>query len=106
MSNVSNLSDTAHSILVLLNNANELIVKSSDRKNAADVMRAITAYAKGKNYPLNQERLDNFGAVLYDARPYTLTMIIKDIADEVMLIEQKALTKRNKEVVLNKKKKN
>jgi hypothetical protein len=100
-----NLSDTAHSILVLLNNANELIVKSSDRKNAADVMKAITVYAKGKNYPLTQDKLDNFGAVLYDARPYTLTMIIKDIADEVMLIEQKTMSKRAKSAILNKKKK-
>ncbi len=34
------ISDVASSILTLLNNANELIVKSSDRQSAKDVIRA------------------------------------------------------------------
>jgi len=89
------LSETATSILTLLNNANELIVKSSDRKNAAGVMRALRAYAKGKKFLLRQDLLDNFFAVLLDARPYTLTMLIKDIADDVILIDAKNKRKSN-----------
>lgn len=89
-----NLSSTATSILTLLNNINELIVKSSDRKNAQEVMSALRAYAKGKNFLLPQDKIDNFAAILIDARPYTLTMLIKDIADDVLLIEAKE--KKNK----------
>jgi len=82
---MSNLSDVATSILTLLNNINELIVKSSDRKNAEDVMRALRVYAKSKNFPVSQDKIDNFFAILIDARPYTLTMLIKDIADDVII---------------------
>lgn len=83
------LSDTATSILTLLNNVNELIVKSSDRKNAEEVMKATRAYAKGKNFNLKDERIENWLAVLLDARPYTLTMLIKDIADDVIASDLK-----------------
>ena len=87
------LSDTASSILTLLNNVNELIVQSSDRKNAREVMKAIRAYAKGKNFNLSQDKIDNFGAILLDARPYTLTMLIKDIADDVIALDSKGKDK-------------
>ena len=83
------LSDTASSILTLLNNANELIVKSSDRQGARDVMKALDVYAKSKRFILPEDKMQNFQAVLIDARPYTLTMIIKDIADDVLKIDGK-----------------
>lgn len=83
------LSDTATSILTLLNNINELIVKSSDRKNAEEVMRALRAYAKGKGFNLPQDKIDNFFAVIRDARPYTTTVLIKDIAEDVILLDTK-----------------
>lgn len=92
------LSDTATSILTLLNNANELIVKSSDRKSAREVMKAVSIYAKGKGLPISQEKIDNFSAVLIDARPYTLTMLIKDIAEDVILSD----SKKNKDGKKNK----
>jgi hypothetical protein len=87
-----NLSDTAKSLLTLLNNANELIVKSSDRRGAEDVMQAARAYAKGKNFLLPQDKISNFSAILIDARPYTLTMLIKDIAEDIIRLDTK---KRN-----------
>jgi hypothetical protein len=88
------ISDTAKSIITLLNNIDELIVKSSDRKNAQQVMNALTVYAKGKNFPVPEDKINNFAAVLIDARPYTLTMIIKDIAESVLLSDAKG--KKNK----------
>jgi len=90
------LSETATSILTLLNNANELIVKSSDRKSAREVIKAASIYAKGKGLPISQEKLDNFSAVLIDARPYTLTMLIKDIAEDVVASDIKK-NKANKQ---------
>jgi len=83
------LSETARSIITLLNNANELIVQSSDRKDARDVMRAIRVYGANKGFPLPQDKIDNFYAVLLDARPFTLTSIIKDIAEDVIKIDKK-----------------
>jgi len=83
------LSDTARSILTMLNNVNELIVQSSDREGAQDVMRALRVYAKNKNFPMPQDKIDNFYAVLIDARPFTLTSIIKDIAEDVIVLDKK-----------------
>ena len=84
-----NLSPTARFILTLLNNINDLIVQSSDRENALDVMKALRVYGKNKNFLLPQDKIDNFQAVLLDARPFTLTSIIKDIADDVVVLDQR-----------------
>jgi len=84
-----NISETARSILTLLNNANDLIVQSSDRSAARDVMRAIRVYGDNKGFLLPQDKIDNFYAVLIDARPFTLTSIIKDIAEDVIMIDKK-----------------
>jgi len=81
------LSETASSILTLLHNVNELIVRSNDKKNAKDVMRALKVYAEGKNFPLSQDKIDNFFAVLIDARPYTLSTLIQDMANDVVKYE-------------------
>jgi len=83
------LSDTAKSLLALLNNINELIVLSSDRMNASEVIRAMASYAKNKNFDLPKDKIDNFLAVLFDARPITLTNIVKDIAEDVVMIDKK-----------------
>jgi len=88
------ISETATFILTLLNNIDELVVKSFDKRSALEVMQALRIYAKNKDFPLNEERIDNFEAVLLDARPYTISMIIKDIADDVMTAEMK--NKKNK----------
>jgi len=83
------LSETASSIIAILNNINELIVKSSDRKNAAEVIRAMRVYAKGKHFTIPEDKVDNFLSVLLDARPYTLTCILKDIATDVVEFDTK-----------------
>jgi len=90
---MSKLSPTALSILTLLNNINELIVISSDRQNAKDVMRALRVYANKKRFPLPEEKVDNFLSVLIDSKPYTLTSIIKDIAGDVVYADAKNLNK-------------
>ena len=86
---MSKLSEIATSILTLLNNVNDLIVESSDRQNAKEVMKAIVVYGKNKNFPLPQDKIANFYAVLLDAKPFTLTSIIKDIASDVVIIGNK-----------------
>jgi len=86
---MSKPSEIAISILAILNNINELIVQSSDRQNAKEVMEALRTYGKNKNFPLPQDKMNNFDAVLFDAKPFTLTSIIKDIAADVVYIGSK-----------------
>lgn len=78
------ISQTAISILTLLNNINDLIVQSHDRTDAKDVMRALAVYANEKSFPIPEEKIQNFYAVLIDSRPYTLSFLLKDIAAAVL----------------------
>lgn len=78
------ISPTALSILTLLNNINDLIVKSNDREGASDVMKALTIYAGNFNYPVPDDKIKNFHAVLLDSRPITLSYIVHDIATEIV----------------------
>lgn len=82
-------SPIATSILVLLNNVSELIVQSNNRQGAQDVMRALNIYAKNKQFPMPEDKIENFHSVLLDARPYTLSSIVKDIAVDVIETDQK-----------------
>jgi len=84
------LSSTAASILTLLNNVNDLITESSDREGARDVMRALRVYAKNKGFTIPEDKVENFLQVLLDSKPYTLTSLIKDIAEDVVLIDRKS----------------
>jgi len=78
------LSNTATFLITLLNNINELIVRSSDRKSAAEVMQAFRIYIRNKNVELSEDKIDNFFAIINDARPYTLTVLLKDIAQDIV----------------------
>ncbi len=78
------LSDSLKSIFAILNNIDELIVKSQDRKNAKEVMSALTIFAKNKNIKVPEDKINNFHAILLDSRPYTLSYIIKDIASDIL----------------------
>jgi len=78
------LSNTATFLITLLNNINELIVRSSDRKSAAEVMQAFRIYIRNKNVTLSEDKIDNFFAIINDARPYTLTLLLKDIAQDIV----------------------
>ena len=81
------LSPTAISLITLLNNINELIVLSNNREGAKDTMRAMKVYAESKNFPLPEEKISNFYAVLLDSRPYTLSSLLKDLAKEIVFID-------------------
>lgn len=83
------ISDNASSILAILNNINELIVQSSDRQSASEVMRALTVYADSKHIKVPEEKISNFHTILIDARPYTLTSLIKSIAEDIVLSDRK-----------------
>lgn len=78
------LSPTAKSLLVLLNNIDELIVLSNNRKYAREVMKAFTTYAEGKNYPIPAEKIHNFHSILLDGRPETISFVVKDIAGDII----------------------
>ena len=82
------LSPTASSLITLLNNVNELIVYSSDRQNANEVMHALNTYAKSKSFPLPQDKIDNFYSILLDSKPYTLTSVVMDIAEDVLITDK------------------
>lgn len=86
---MAQLSEIASSLITILNNANELIVKSSDRQNAVNVMKAFKIYAENHNFNVPEDKINNFIAVILDARPYTLTSIIKDIAEDVVKTDLK-----------------
>ena len=88
------LSQTAISILTLLNNINDLILQSQDRENARDVMRALNVYASSKDFPLPQDKVDNFYAVLIDSRIYTLSSLLKDMAMDVTIADYKKTTSK------------
>ena len=83
------LSSTATSIITLLNNINDLIVQSSKREEARDVMKALRVYAKNMKFAVPENKIDNFLEVLLDSKPYTLTSIVKDIALDVVIADRK-----------------
>ena len=90
------LTGPAARIITLLNNAEELIVRSNNRQGAKDVVRAMVIYANGKSFPIPDEKIDTFYAVLIDSRPYTLSAILKDIATDVLVRDKAIRAQRNK----------
>jgi len=92
------ISETASFILTLLNNIDEL-GKHYDKKSAGEVMEALRIYGKNKDFIKDgdsvSKSIENFFAVLLDARSYTISMIIRDIADEVMMIDMKNKKSQN-----------
>ena len=78
------LSPVAKSLLVLLNNVDELIVKSNNRKEAKAVMVAFTYYAQGKTFPIPVAKVETFYDHLLDGRPETLSFLVKDIASDII----------------------
>jgi ABC-type uncharacterized transport system substrate-binding protein len=78
------ISQTTRSVLTLINNAHDLIVYSNKRKEAKDVVRALKAFARDKNYSLPEQKIDNFLSVLLDSRPNTLSYLLTDIAKTIV----------------------
>lgn len=83
------LSPTAKSLLTLLNNVNDLIVEASDRDSARDTMHAIDIFARNKQFPIPHDKIQNFLSVLLDSKPYTLTTLIMDIAEDIVVVDSK-----------------
>jgi len=78
------ITPTTKSIITLINNAHDLIVVSHKRKEAGEVIRALRAFARDKNYPLPDEKIENFLSVLIDSRPNTLSYLLTDLAKTVV----------------------
>ena len=77
------INEKAKSVIVLLNNASDLIYVSNDRKNASGVVRAAAIFAKSNGVFIDEWQLENFQSVLYDSRPESLKSILQNIAGEV-----------------------
>ena len=77
-------SPTARTIFALLNNINDLIAQSNDRKNADDVMLALTTYADGKDFLLPKGKIENFHEMLLDSRPTTISELLRSIAVDIV----------------------
>lgn len=77
------INEKAKSVIVLLNNASDLIYVSNDRKNASGVVRAAAIFAKSNGVFIDEWQLENFQSVLYDSRPESLKRILQNIAGEV-----------------------
>lgn len=72
------------SIIVLLNNVDELVTKSNSRKEAVDAMKALKIYAKSKQLNVPEQKIDQYISVVWDSWPQTLSAIVRDIAYEVV----------------------
>lgn len=84
------ISAIASSLIVLLNNINELVTVSNKRTEARDVMRALRIYAKNSKFVFpetTQHKMDHFDAVLLDSRPITITYLVQDIAQDILKAE-------------------
>jgi hypothetical protein len=75
-------------IITLLNNINELIVRSNDRQAARDVMRAVRVYARNKKYQVPADKIENFLSVLLDSKPSTLSCLVYDIVDDIVIADK------------------
>ena len=78
------VSETTSTLVTLLNNIDELIVVSNQRKEASEAMRALTIYANNLKFPIPDEKIQNFQAVLLDSRPMTLRYILQSIAADIV----------------------
>ena len=84
------LSPIASSLIVLLNNVNDLVAISNRRSEAQDVMRALKIYAENANFILpdkTKEKIDHFIAAILDSRPITVTYLVRDIAQDIVKTE-------------------
>lgn len=72
------------SIIVLLNNVDELVTLSNARKEAIDAMKALKIYAKNQRINVPEQKIDQYLSVVWDSRPQTLSAIIRDIAFDVV----------------------
>jgi hypothetical protein len=89
-------SQTARSLLVLLNNISELITISQDRQSASEVLDCLEKYANSHSFPLPQQKVNNFRRVCIDSRPITLNAIVKDIALAVVNHDRQRQIEKNR----------
>lgn len=78
------ISPVAKSILVLLNNVEELIRISNNRKDSKEVMKAAHIFAQSKNFPMPEQEIENFYQILIDSPSQKLSFAVRDIASKVI----------------------
>ena len=76
--------ENIESVMVLLNNIEEMVTISNMRKEAIDAMTALGVYAKAKHINVPERRIALYISVVYDSRPETLSHIVREIASEIV----------------------
>lgn len=94
------LSEDVNLIVVLLNNVEELIVLSNDRKNARAVLEAIEIYSKGTNIQIPINKILDLKKMLIDSPPPKISNVIKNISKEIVTLNRpaKKSDKKNKKM--------
>ena len=77
------LSDTATSLVVILNNIRDL-ASHSNRSDAFRVMKAFRVYARNKNFDIPEEKVTTFLESIWDRRPNTMTSLVNEIAQDII----------------------
>ncbi len=80
--NYDNISDSKKKIILLLNNARDLMVHSSDRESARKVVVALKEYANQQNISIPEEEINSFLVNLLDCRTETLSYLLTVIASK------------------------
>lgn len=75
---------SVESVIVLLNNIDELVTISNARREAIDAINALRVYARNKRINIPEQKLDQYLSVVWDSRPQTLSAIVRDIALDVV----------------------
>jgi hypothetical protein len=81
------LSETATSLVVILNNVRDLVTRSN-RQDAARVMKAFVVYAKNKNYDIPEEKVTTFLESILDRRPNTMISLVNEIAQDIIITDK------------------
>ena len=86
------ISQTAKSILVFLNNINDLITISNNRTLALEVLRALIVFAKNNQFELPMNHIQNFQRVCLDSKANILSSILSEIANDVIDVDKSMIS--------------
>lgn len=84
---------SVESVIVLLNNIEEMVRISNMRREAVDAMKALKIYARQKHIEIPTNKIDQYIDVVYDSRPETLSNIVREIVSQVVQDNRKEIQK-------------
>jgi hypothetical protein len=86
------------SLISLYNNAKDLIVISQKRREANDVVKAASIYARNIGIDFSddtKEKIENFSSVLLDSRSNTLVHLLQGIVQDIVTSEMNKKIKKS-----------